>query len=92
MKAPELARLLLEAVTDGTAKVLSETGIQQARISKAGAYRLFGRSQVDRWITEGLFKPSKGQVFISKSGINREKLEAIAAACNRGTYLPVAER
>jgi hypothetical protein len=91
-KQAELARILLESVTDGTTKVLSETGIQQDRISKAQAYRLYGRAQVDRWIAEGLLKPSAGQIFISRSGINRKKLEAIAAASNRGTYLPVAER
>ena len=88
----ELARILLESVTDGTAKVLSENAIQQERISKAEAYRLYGRAQVDRWIAEGLFKPLKSQIFISPSGIDRKKLEAIAASSNRGTYLPVAER
>jgi hypothetical protein len=87
-----LARILLEAVSDGTANVLSESGVQKERINKSEAYRLYGRSQVDRWIAEGLFKPVKGQNFISSSGIDRSKLEAIAATSNRGTYLPVAER
>ncbi len=87
-----LARILLEAVNDGTAKVLSDSTIQKERVSKSEAYRLYGRSQVDRWIAEGLFKPLKGQIFISSSGIDRNKLEAIAATSNRGTYLPVAER
>jgi hypothetical protein len=92
IKPAELARILLESVTDGTAKVLSENGIQHERISKAEAYRLYGRAQVDRWIAEGLLKPSTGQIFISPSGIDRKKLEAVSAASNRGTYLPVAER
>nr|WP_179413058.1 hypothetical protein [Mucilaginibacter sp. E4BP6]NYE65332.1 hypothetical protein [Mucilaginibacter sp. E4BP6] len=88
----ELARILLESVTDGTAKVLSENAIQPKRMSKAEAYRQYGRSQVDRWISEGLFKPFKGQIYISKLGIDREKLEAIAADSNRRTYLPVSDR
>jgi hypothetical protein len=92
MNPAELARILIESVNDGTAKVLAQTGIQKERISKAEAYRLYGRSQVDRWIAEGLLKPCKGQVFISPSGIDRKKLEAISAASNRVTYLPVAER
>lgn len=92
MKPGELARLLLESVTDGTAKVLAQNAIQKERISKAEAYRLYGRAQVDRWIAEGLLKPLNGQIFISPSGIDRKKLEAIAAASNRGTYLPVADR
>ena len=92
MKQAELTRIFLESVTGGTAKALSETSIQTAMVSKAEAYRLYGRSQVDRWISEGLFKPFKEQIYISKSGIDREKLEAIAAASNRGTYLPVSDR
>jgi hypothetical protein len=92
MRTAELARILLDSVTDGTAKVLTENGIQQERISKAEAYRLYGRAQVDRWIAEGLFKPSAGQIFISPSGIDRKKLEVVSASSNRGTYLPVAER
>jgi len=91
MKQAELTRIFLESVTGGTAKALSETSIQ-TMVSKAEAYRLYGRSQVDRWISEGLFKPLKGQIYISKSGIDREKLEAIAATSNRGTYLPVSDR
>jgi hypothetical protein len=92
MKHAELTRIFLESVTGGTAKALSETNIQTTMVSKAEAYRLYGRSQVDRWICEGLLKPAKGQIHISKSGIDREKLEAIAAASNRGTYLPVTDR
>ncbi len=88
----ELARILLESVTDGTAKVLSENPIQRERISKAEAYRLYGRSQVDRWIAEGLLNSIKGKSSIPKSGIDRQRLEAVSAASNRATYLPVADR
>lgn len=92
MRTAELARILLESVNDGTSKVLLENGIQKEWISKADAYRLYGRAQVDRWIGEGLLKPLADQIFISPSGIDRKKLEAVSAASNRGTYLPVAER
>lgn len=88
----ELARILLESVNDATEKVMSENTIQRERISKADAYRLYGRSQVDRWIAEGLLTPTKGKSSIPKSGIDRKKLEAVSAASNRGTYLPVADR
>ena len=92
MRTVEFARILLESVTDGTEKVLSENAIQKSWVSKADAYRLYGRTHVDRWINAGLFSPSAGQIFISPSGIDRIKLEAVSAASNRGTYLPVAER
>lgn len=88
----ELARILLESVTDGTAKVLSENAIQPERISKAEAYRLYGRSQVDRWIAEGLVSFTKSKSTNPSSGIDRLKLEAVSAASNRGTYQPVADR
>ena len=87
-----MARLLLSIVNDSVSKTLSESGSQQERITKAEAYRLYGRSQVDRWIAEGLLKPVRERKYISKSGIDRAKLEQIAAASNRITYLPVAER
>jgi hypothetical protein len=92
MKTAELARILLESVNDSISAMLSETGIQKEWISKAEAYRQYGRSHVDRWIAEGLFKPLSGRIFISPSGIDRVKLEQIAAASNRNTYLPVVER
>jgi len=92
MKPEQLACIFKEAVNSATSKMLAEFGLQKARISKAEAYRLYGRSQVDRWISEGLFKPFKTKIYISQKGIDREKLEAIAADSNRTTYLPVAER
>lgn len=56
--------------------------------TKAQAYRLYGRSNVDRWIGEGLLKSAR----ISQKSIDREELEHVACTSNRATYLPVAER
>lgn len=87
-----LSTLIREAVSEGTDKVLADAGLPEAWVSKAEAYRLYGRSQVDRWIAEGLFAPKGRQRFTVPSRISRERLEAIAAASNRHTYLPQAER
>jgi hypothetical protein len=92
MKPEQLACIFKEAVNLATLKMLAESGLQKARISKAEAYRLYGRSQVDRWISEGLFEPFETKIYTSQKGIDRVKLEAIAADSNRTTYLPVAER
>jgi hypothetical protein len=54
-------------------------------ISKSEAFRRFGRTNVDRWIAEGLISPIG-------TTISRAALEAVSAASNRLTYLPVAER
>lgn len=87
-----LSTLLKDAVSEGTDKVLNEAGLPGAWVSKAEAYRLYGRYQVDRWIAEGLFAPKGKQQFMTAKGISRQKLEAVAANSNRHTYLPVAER
>ena len=85
MSIRELCALLTNATIQGTTKALSVSLNLQDSYSKARSYQLYGRSNVDRWISEGLIK-------VSDKKIDRFKLEAIAAASNRRTYLPVADR
>jgi hypothetical protein len=91
MKLKELFNLLKNATEQGTNNALAESGYFQDQLSKADAYRLFGRGNVDRWISEGLISPSETKTN-SRTCLDRKKLEAIAANSNRTTYLPVAER
>jgi hypothetical protein len=92
MKLRELSYLLKTAVTAGTDKALVETRPLKDRLTKAEAYRLYGRYNVDRWLSEGLVTHSSVGSSISKKTIDRLKLESIAESSNRVTYLPVAER
>ena len=85
MKLRELTRLIRITAEDGTNTVLAEIKAFPERLTKAEAYRRYGRSNVDRWLLEGLVK-------ISNKSIDRTKLESIAESSNRITYLPVAER
>ena len=85
MKLTELINLLKNATAEGAGKALLSSGILHDQLSKTEAYKIYGRSNVDRWLSENLIK-----IFNKK--INRLKLEAIAASSNRMTYLPVAER
>jgi hypothetical protein len=85
MKLTELIDLLKNATAEGAGKALLSSGILRDHLSKTEAYKIYGRSTVDRWLSEKLIK-------ISDKKINRFKLEAIAASSNRMTYLPVAER
>jgi hypothetical protein len=85
MSIRELTALLNIATTQGTTNALSVSLTLKDSYSKARSYQLYGRSNVDRWISEGLIK-------VSDKKIDRFKLEAIAAASNRRTYLPVADR
>ena len=91
MKLKEFIPQLNNAVQAGAKKALSHSGILQATCSKAAAYRLFGRSIVDRWFAEGLLTTiaNKGKV---SNKIDRTQLERVAAASNRTSYLAVADR
>jgi hypothetical protein len=85
MKLMDLIDLLKNATVEGAGKVLFSSGILRDHLSKAEAYKIYGRSNVDRRLSENLIK-------ISIKKINRLQLEAIAASGNRMTYLPLAER
>ena len=85
MKINELTSILKIAAKAGAEKALAGCGALSEGINKAEAYRLYGRGNVDRWLLEGLIQ-------VSNKNIDREKLEAVAAASNRRTYLPVTER
>ncbi|PYF74574.1 hypothetical protein [Pedobacter nutrimenti] len=92
MKLKDLFYLLKNATEQGVNNALLECGQLQEHLSKAEAYRLFGRGNVDRWISEGLISPIQSKERGSRKSLDRNKLEAIAAASNRITYLPVADR
>jgi hypothetical protein len=92
MKLKEFSELLRTAVESGTAKALAKANALPEFLTKAEAYRQYGRSDVDRWLAEGLLHTAADRGKNQKKCIDRKKLEAIAAASNRKTYLPVAER
>jgi len=84
--------MLKNAVKNGAEKALAENAELSELVIKSEAYRLYGRSNVDRWISEEL-------VFMVASGnrnnkrfIERKQLDAVAASSNRITYLRVADR
>jgi hypothetical protein len=85
MKITELIPILRIAAEEGAKKALAGCGNLTGGMTKAAAYRAYGRSNVDRWLREGLLK-------ISDKHFDRDKLAQVAAASNRITYLPVAER
>jgi hypothetical protein len=92
MKLKEFSFLLKDAVIGGTDKALMESGQLPDTLTKAQAFRLFGRTNVERWISEGLVSLVKVRGGSCKKFIDRLKLESVARASNRITYLPVSER
>lgn len=91
MKYTELATLLKNAAEQGTTNAIKEEQPVPDQLTKADAYRLYGRSNVDRWLREELISKQQptdtSQIFFDRS-----ELEAVAASSNRITYLPVADR
>ncbi|SEO09751.1 hypothetical protein SAMN05192574_105291 [Mucilaginibacter gossypiicola] len=85
MKLGELIILLKNATAGCSKAFTTATYSMPVTISKTSAYHLYGRTNVDRWLSEGLIK-------ISDKKLDRAKLNAVAGASNRVTYLPVAER
>lgn len=92
MELKELSSLLKIAVTTGANKALAANCQLKDQLTKAEAYRIYGRYNVDRWLSEGLITLTSVNPSISKKTINRKKLESIAESSNRVTYLPVADR
>ena len=91
MKLKEFIPELKNAVQAGAEKALRQCGGQPSGCTKAEAYRLFGRSNVDRWLAEGLLTTIAQRGKVSKK-IDKTQLERVAAASNRTSYLAVADR
>lgn len=92
MERRELVRLLKNAAMAGAEKALTENIALPEFLGKAEAYRLYGRSNVDRWVSEELIHLVSSSGRINKKIIRRKQLDAVAASSNRITYLPVANR
>ena len=91
MKLIELAELLRNAAEKGTANAIKEEHPVSDRLTKANAYRLYGRCNVDRWLREGLISTQRS-TDTSQIFLDRSKLETIADSSNRITYLPTTDR
>lgn len=78
-----------EAVLQGVQNVIKEERLFADKLSKNEAYKMYGRSNVDRWLKEKLISIS----HTGKKGmIERQRLEQVAACSNRFSYLMACER
>ncbi|CAN5175561.1 hypothetical protein BH09BAC6_BH09BAC6_24180 [soil metagenome] len=85
MKLNELIGLVQKATLLRSENVIGVFIKNKSSYTKSEAYALYGRSNVDRWLNEGIIR-------IIHKKIDRSKLETVAASSNRNTYLPVTER
>lgn len=88
----ELRGLLADAAELGAQRALIMAGELAPYMSKAEAYRQYGRSQVDRWLKEELLTPVKDGTKTSRVRLDRMQLEVLAKSSNRFTYLNSIER
>nr|WP_199156650.1 hypothetical protein [Pedobacter sp. ASV2] len=92
MKLIEFTKLLTDAVHEGADDALNETKIHKDFITKSEAYSTYGRSNVDRWIKEGLVNAERASNKALAIRIDRNKLARVAYSSNRITYLATVER
>lgn len=76
-----LARVLRAMAKLTATEMLTQTGGLKPYLSKAEAYRKYGRGNVDKWISDGHLSLSQNEVGTSsKMRINRSEIEALAEA------------
>lgn len=80
------------AVEIGVERALGKLGLVKTMLSKQDAYRMYGRSNVERWIKERLIHPVKDGDKSAKWRIDRSEIEIVAMTSNRHTYLTTEER
>lgn len=82
----ELKDLMTISSEAGAKKAMIELGHISPTISKAQAYRMYGKGTVDRWIRESLIKPEKDGTNSSKMRIDRLEIDRISKASNRASW------
>jgi len=81
-------KLLINYAAELAAKrVLCATGRLRPYMTKAEAFRLCGRSNVEHWIDSGLMAPRKDGNHSSTWRIDRMELESIRFAIELSRYL-----
>jgi hypothetical protein len=87
-----LATLIQDAAELGAKTVLTEAGLIKPYISKSEASRMSGRTNLNRWVQEGLVTLIKDGPGTAKIRINRIQFESVMKTSNRPSYLALIER
>lgn len=81
-----LAQMLQGAAELGGIVALTEVGQLRPYLSKAEAYRKYGRGSVEKWIAEGVIT-EKQDTPNSKVRLCRKQLASVAASQNLVQYI-----
>jgi len=80
--------LLLQKTAELAAKhALSRTGKLKPYLTKAQAFREFGRANIEHWLVEGLITPRKDGDHSASWRIDRVEVESIHMAIELSRYL-----
>lgn len=88
----EYRNALIDAAEVGATKALCDVGILKPFMKLREAQRKYGEGIVNRWEKEGLIEFIKDGPRNSSIRIDRVKIETVAKASNRATYLNTEER
>ncbi len=86
----KLAQMLQGAAELGGIVALTEVGKLKPYLSKAEAYKKYGRGDVDRWIKSGALDLNQDTTF-SKVRLCRKQLASIAASQNLVQYIALSK-
>ncbi len=74
-----LAAMLQEAARLGAQTALVEAGLVRETVSRAYAYRRYGKARVDRWLSSGQLQFKQDNFGSTKMEICKADLEALNA-------------
>jgi hypothetical protein len=89
---PHLRVMLSEAAELGATRALAQAGVIKPLVTKAEAYRIYGRANVESWVRAGLIPIHKDGDFNTKVRLERIQLEVIAKSNNWKAYIPKEDR
>lgn len=84
--SPFMTRQIAAAYSAGYKKCLEDRGELKPYISLSAAHKKYGRDTVNRWVAEGLIEIIKDGARNCRCRILRERLEMVAASCNRTSW------
>lgn len=82
----QFASLMADQAELAATAMAIQLGAVKPYLSKSDAYRIYSRTNVDRWLKEGLITPIKDGPASAKYRLDRLKIQAVAKISNRPSY------
>jgi len=82
----EYKNMLIDVAEIAIERYRVEKGEIPSFIKKTEAWRLYGRTTIDRWLKEGLIKPKKDGNGTAMVRLDRIELELLSKSSNRHSY------